>query len=144
MEFDTHDHVLPIVVDQCVDGDRVKFDSQDHKKDASVSSGISSGSATPMSYASIVSAGKSRPVSEWKPQSRGGDIEVSGLVSRLETALVYKSKAREGCVFGFNAGWDEDDPMFIVGIEAEEEVRRRMAVEEAEEECETYGLGISF
>lgn len=109
------------------------------KQAASIVSGVSSGAATPLTYASIASAGKSRPVGEWAPQSRGGDIEISGLVSRLETALVFKSKARDGCVFGFNAGWDEDDPMFLAGITAEEEVRKRMD----DEADEGYGLGIT-
>lgn len=81
----------------------------------------------PVSYNSSVASGKSKQVNEWRP--RGDDCETSGFISRLETALVYKSKAREGAVFGSNGGWDEDDPMFLAGITAEAAVRI------ADEEC---------
>ena len=90
---------------------------------ASPTSSSASTSATLKAYVSAQAAGKSKPVNEWRPR---GDIETTGLFSRLETALVFKSKAREGAVFGFNSGWDEDDPMFMAGILAEEEVRKQI------------------
>lgn len=89
---------------------------------ASPASSATSTSATPKTHTAIPS-GKSKPVNSWRPY---GDVEATGLSSRLETALVFRSKARDGAVFGFNAGWDEDDPMFLAGIAAEEEVRRQI------------------
>lgn len=89
------------------------------------SSSATSACATPKTYASVQSAGKSKPVNAWRPR---GDVESTGLFSRLETALVFRSKARDGAVFGFNSGWDEDDPMFLAGIAAEEEVTRQIEI----------------
>lgn len=91
-----------------------------------------------------VHVGRTKRVNSWKP--RGNDVEVANFISRLESALVYKSKAREGAVFGLNGGWDEDDPMFLAGIEAEEAVRDiddEIDHEEEEEEHHGLGLGIS-
>lgn len=99
---------------------------------------ISSVCTTANTYASVILAGSSKPINEWKPHD--SDM-ASGLVSRLETALVYKSKAREGAVFGFNAGWDEDDPMFLAGIAAEEVVVRNMAAE-GDENGNDLGIGV--
>ncbi|KAI5795123.1 P-loop containing nucleoside triphosphate hydrolase protein [Geopyxis carbonaria] len=86
----------------------------------------------PRSSEISATAGRTRPVNEWKPVA--GEVETSNCISRLETALVYRSKAREGAVFGLNAGWDEDDPMFSSGIAAEALVR----------ETEGLGLGIGL
>ncbi|KAI5819436.1 P-loop containing nucleoside triphosphate hydrolase protein [Pyronema omphalodes] len=74
-------------------------------------------------YATTIAASAAKPAHKWKPKA--GDKVLSELVSRLETAWVYKSKAREGAVFGLNSGFDEDDPMFLAGIQAEEEILRR-------------------
>jgi len=68
----------------------------------------------PKTYSSAALIGRTKPVNEWKP--RGDDIEIAGCISRLESALVFKSKARDGAVFRMNAGWDEDDPLFLSGI----------------------------
>lgn len=84
----------------------------------------------------LLHVGRTKPVNAWKP--RGNEVETANFISRLESALVYKSKAREGAVFGLNAGWDEDDPMFLAGIEAEEDVVREMESEQG------LGLGINL
>jgi helicase MOV-10 len=75
----------------------------------------SSASPALKTYSSAASIGRTKPVNEWRP--RGDDIEIAGCISRLETALVFKSKAREGAVFGLSAG--EDDPLFLSGISEE-------------------------
>ncbi|KAA8913536.1 P-loop containing nucleoside triphosphate hydrolase protein [Sphaerosporella brunnea] len=107
-------------------GDKGRRDTQ--KRKTLPSSPGFSATATLKTFTSTLSDGSTPPVNEWEP--RDCDIEASGLVSRLETALVFKSKAREGAVFGLNAGWDEDDPMFLTGIAAEEVVREQMEEEE--------------
>ncbi|KAF8538528.1 P-loop containing nucleoside triphosphate hydrolase protein [Trichophaea hybrida] len=115
---------------------RSEPESNKENQDPKATAAISSVCTTANTYASVIQAGSSKPVNEWKP--RGGDLKLSSLVSRLEDALVFKSKARKGAVFGRKAGWDEDDPMFLAGIAAEEEVRREV-VDEGDEPG--YGLG---
>jgi helicase MOV-10 len=131
VELDPNDH--PIVHITSTQRIGEEFDVDTHEWKIPSSSPGSSPCATPDTFHSTIRGAPSKPVNEWKP--RGGDIELSGLVSRLETALVFKSKAREGAVFGLNAGWDEDDPMFLAGITAEQQVRMQM---DAEEEVEDY------
>jgi helicase MOV-10 len=129
VELDPKEHPIVHTTSTQRNGKKGKVDT--HERKVPSSSSGSSPSATPKPFHSATRGALSKPVNEWKP--RGGDIELSGLVSRLETALVFKSKAREGAVFGLNAGWDEDDPMFLAGIAAEEQIRMQM-----EEEGEAY------
>lgn len=57
------------------------------------------------------------PVNSWQPPK--DDRETPQYISRLETALVFKTKAQNGDAFGAeNRGWDEDDPMWTVGMAA--------------------------
>lgn len=121
----------------------IQFDVSEKQETLGETPALSSSASTTASPTSTVSTparvftDRTKPVNWWNP--KGNDAEVSNFISRLESALVFKSKAREGAVFGLNAGWDEDDPMFLAGIEAEETVRDEMGQEEA-----AYGLGINM
>lgn len=63
-------------------------------------------------------------VNFWQPPE--DERETPQYISRLETALVYKTRAingYRGMLGGINGGFDEDDPMWTAGIVAEEAVR---------------------
>lgn len=63
-------------------------------------------------------------VNFWQPPE--DERETPQYISRLETAMVYKTRATNGyggMLSGINGGFDEDDPMWTAGIVAEEAVR---------------------
>jgi len=63
-------------------------------------------------------------VNNWQPPE--DERETPQYISRLETALVYRSRVNNGYTGALGAvhgGFDEDDPMWTAGIVAEEAVR---------------------
>jgi len=63
-------------------------------------------------------------VNSWQPPE--DERETPQYISRLETALVYRSRVNNGYTGALGAvhgGFDEDDPMWTAGIVAEEAVR---------------------
>lgn len=104
--------------------DAVEKDLYEEAEESRVQKGVLKTDGPPAAIAS--SNGKQSSaelrVNFWQPPE--DERETPQYISRLETALVYKTKAMSGNMLGATSGgFDRDDPMWTAGIVAEEAVR---------------------
>lgn len=102
--------------------DAVEKDPYEEAEESRVQKGVSKTDGPPAAIANSKQPSAELRVNFWQPPE--DERETPQYISRLETALVYKTKAMSGSMLGATSGgFGRDDPMWTAGIVAEEAVR---------------------